>query len=68
MEEKILDHTRFLTTPTAVAAEAPIGFVGKRDLGRRAAQGKKQVQAEDGHVLRHEPKQQVFLLARLLNR
>ena len=32
MDEKILDHTHFLATPTAVASEAPIDFVCKQDM------------------------------------
>ena len=32
MDETILDHTHFLATPTAVAAEAPIDFVCKQDI------------------------------------
>ena len=32
MDEKILDHTHFLATPTAIASEAPIDFVCKQDM------------------------------------
>ena len=32
MDEKILDHTHFLATPTAIASEAPIDFTCKQDV------------------------------------